>query len=756
MLTDLEDISLDLQKAILKECPIDSRSHKEWLTYLDKVEQKLRQSNLTEHANRIMLKLYEDACSCLSEKWDEEAYVIMFIRRIILALHEQSSTGLFLLSLCSFNTRRNPRAAITVAFLYDIVGQKKRAQNLLTNAKKFADHQGLRQLNAAYDLLAQDGNLKPLMGNFYYEPPKQNELQFLDISLNQSCTDTTFKKPFTSHQKADMLFPPTLPIRSAQDRFPPTLSGSLSGSVCHSSRTDVISRSTSYDFTEVTPDLRRYSTPPLVECSLPYLNLLSSNQLEKSKNFSSIPHLGSTSKSTIDISKSTEDAPTISTQEKDFLITVSASGDASHLTRASIDIMNPTSSFHAVPHGSVSTPARTSAELGKELQSRLPPLPPGIARIPLQPLDPDRWKPTSMAKPESVLPMQSLVSDENRYETTSKTDLPSVEDVCPKTVDPPKLSPEPSRSPSIPNTVTDIPERIEINLQTYWILRELGRGGSSVVYSALDSKRCIWAIKCVELDRVDKQLMAGFANEIAMLRSLGDTDRVIRLHDCELKADRILLVLEHADTDLKDLFLRLMKLDSTENPNPDSDPCVPLPAVVFYWDQMLRCVKALHDRRIVHLDLKPQNFVLVHGVLKLIDLGISQRLPDDCTRINPTVPLGTLTFMSPEQLSGSEPSTAQPGSRLWSPEAANETRLTLGRKSDIWSIGVMLYMMVYGRAPFAQTTVHSRMLAIINPNLPIDFPLIANQGLFKALRRSLVRDFHERASVDELLSFTYV
>ena len=53
-----------------------------------------------------------------------------------------------------------------------------------------------------------------------------------------------------------------------------------------------------------------------------------------------------------------------------------------------------------------------------------------------------------------------------------------------------------------------------------------------------------------------------------------------------------------------------------------------------YWEQMLRAVQVIHDEKIVHSDLKPANFLLVQGQLKLIDFGIAKRMGDDTTNIH--------------------------------------------------------------------------------------------------------------------------
>ena len=53
-----------------------------------------------------------------------------------------------------------------------------------------------------------------------------------------------------------------------------------------------------------------------------------------------------------------------------------------------------------------------------------------------------------------------------------------------------------------------------------------------------------------------------------------------------------------------------------------------------YWEQMLQAVQAIHEEKIVHSDLKPANFLLVAGQLKLIDFGIAKRMGDDTTNIH--------------------------------------------------------------------------------------------------------------------------
>jgi serine/threonine-protein kinase TTK/MPS1 len=135
----------------------------------------------------------------------------------------------------------------------------------------------------------------------------------------------------------------------------------------------------------------------------------------------------------------------------------------------------------------------------------------------------------------------------------------------------------------------------------------------------------------------------------------------------------------------------------------------------FYWKEMLECVAAVHQHDVVHSDLKPANFLLVKGSLKLIDFGIANVIQDDTINVHREHQVGTPNFMAPKTLTYANADIAQP---------IGEGKLVKsGKPSDIWSLGCILYLMVYGKAPFAQC--HGSLLKatlITNPLHVITYP----------------------------------
>jgi Tol biopolymer transport system component len=133
-------------------------------------------------------------------------------------------------------------------------------------------------------------------------------------------------------------------------------------------------------------------------------------------------------------------------------------------------------------------------------------------------------------------------------------------------------------------------------------------------------------------------------------------------------------------------------------------PLAPRKAIA-YARQAAEGLAAAHDKGIVHRDVKPDNlFITADGRLKILDFGIAKLTAPSDSPVGTAVPtdtavgavVGTVRYMSPEQVRG-EPVDA---------------------RSDIFSLGVVLYEMVSGRAAFARNTAPETMTAILNEDPP--------------------------------------
>jgi serine/threonine protein kinase len=147
---------------------------------------------------------------------------------------------------------------------------------------------------------------------------------------------------------------------------------------------------------------------------------------------------------------------------------------------------------------------------------------------------------------------------------------------------------------------------------------------------------------------------------------------------------------------------------------------IPQEEVIGYSLQLLSALSYAHARGVVHRDIKPANLIVTsRGIVKLMDFGIAKS--DVQARLTrPGTTMGSLHYMSPEQMRGA----------------------AVDMRSDLYSVGIMLYELLAGRRPFETNGVYSIVHLQLNaaPQPPIEINPLISRPLNDLILLSLAKD----------------
>ena len=243
----------------------------------------------------------------------------------------------------------------------------------------------------------------------------------------------------------------------------------------------------------------------------------------------------------------------------------------------------------------------------------------------------------------------------------------------------------------------------------YEIVEELGRGAMGVVYKGVDPKmKREVAIKTVHFDEVDadtiKAVKDRFFREAESAGKLTHPNIVTIYHVGE-------------ESDLAYIAMELLRGKTLETWCKKTN-LLPLKTTLKIIGQLSETLDYAHKNGIVHRDIKPANIMmLAKGEIKVTDFGIAKIQSSSHTKTG--VIMGTPSYMSPEQLAGKK----------------------VDGRSDLFSLGVILYELLVGEKPFNGDTITTIMYQIANAAPPSlleykqDLPPILQKLVDKALAK---------------------
>ena len=294
--------------------------------------------------------------------------------------------------------------------------------------------------------------------------------------------------------------------------------------------------------------------------------------------------------------------------------------------------------------------------------------------------------------------------------------------------------------------------KFKVNGKTYAAIKVIGEGGFSKVYEVFNRDKELFALKVVNFVGVTDFLKADLLREITFLKRFQGCPNVIEMIDFEHYQEEdgdvncLHILMERGECALSTI-LRSLTNNSRLTPA----------KLRFYWEQMLEAIQTVHAERIVHADVKPANFLMVQGQLKLIDFGFAGQAKPGEDFVTRNFVGGTKDYMSPESLSHY---VIEEGSIDLTAMRQNNCPIRVGFKSDIWALGVILYQLVYdGIAPFSSVPGGraGKINALISPDYAVEFDgAVDDPHLLDTMKMCLEKNPAKRADLQTLLKHPFL
>lgn len=257
----------------------------------------------------------------------------------------------------------------------------------------------------------------------------------------------------------------------------------------------------------------------------------------------------------------------------------------------------------------------------------------------------------------------------------------------------------------------------------YKILEKLGEGGMGVVYKAHDTKlgRTVALKLLPHKFSESEENKTRFMQEAKAVAALSHSN-ILNIYEIIEPEGEMCLVMELIDGDTLKSYIT----------NLNTGLGVPVQQALTWTLQIAEGLKTAHEKDIIHRDIKPQNIMLRgNGQIKIMDFGLA-KLSNTATITRPGTTVGTLAYMSPEQAQG----------------------LAADHRSDIWSLGVILYEMLTAELPFKaeHEAGISYMIINVDPTPPSALDLKIPHRVDTVVTKLLEKDPDKRyQNMDEVI-----